>query len=216
MPDATRRPGEELPLENTGTTTGAHGATTGAHGATTGVPGATAGTSGATTGAHGATTGAPGTTGGTPGATGGAFGATAGAPGAGGESPSAAAHPRADGIPDGGTGHHAPERTPGPGHDGGETPERRLLTHHDGDRFATRLQHAMAGFVDGPRGAVEEADHLLQELTERLTDAVSERRRTLRRSWQAADGGSAAATDTEQLRLALRDYRELTERLLRV
>ncbi|GAA3495957.1 hypothetical protein GCM10019016_030580 [Streptomyces prasinosporus] len=92
-----------------------------------------------------------------------------------------------------------------------------LLPHDDGDRFAARLQHAVAGFVDGPRDAVEEADRVLEELTARLADAVTERRRTLRRSWRAAEAGEgAAATDTEQLRLALRDYRELAERLLRV
>ncbi|CAM5476117.1 hypothetical protein [Streptomyces griseomycini] len=118
-------------------------------------------------------------------------------------------------APGGDPAHH------GPGHDGEGTEgaRPRLLPHDDGDRISARLRHAVAGFVDAPRDAVEEADRVLQELTARVTDAVTERRRTLRRSWQAADaedGGSAAATDTEQLRLALRDYRALAERLLRV
>ncbi|MFI7391997.1 MULTISPECIES: hypothetical protein [Streptomyces] len=75
----------------------------------------------------------------------------------------------------------------------------------------------MAGFVDAPRASVEEADRVLEEITARLTDAVSHRRRTLRASWQEAgpDGG-APSTDTEQLRLALRDYRELADRLMRL
>jgi hypothetical protein len=89
------------------------------------------------------------------------------------------------------------------------------------------MRHAVVGFVDGPRDAVEEADQVLEELAARLTDAVDRRRRTLRGSWQETakgkgDGGkdrataatSAPTVDTEQLRLALRDYRALTERLL--
>ncbi|MFC3345856.1 hypothetical protein ACFOOM_00075 [Streptomyces echinoruber] len=73
----------------------------------------------------------------------------------------------------------------------------------------------MTGFVDGPREAVQEADHVLEELASRFTEALAHRRRTLRTAWQSADeGGPATSTDTEQLRLALRDYRELAQRLL--
>ncbi|MFJ6389052.1 hypothetical protein ACIQJT_15740 [Streptomyces sp. NPDC091972] len=95
--------------------------------------------------------------------------------------------------------------------------ESRLLPHEECDKLSTRLQHAVAGFVDEPRSAVEEADHVLEEVAARFADAVKERRRTLRNSWQTGDGGrdkAMSAGDTEQLRLALRDYRELTERLL--
>ncbi|MFI2504931.1 hypothetical protein [Streptomyces sp. NPDC018972] len=120
-----------------------------------------------------------------------------------------------------GTGtHHDGDRTPvgtGTHHDGDRTPAARLLRLDDTDKLTARLQHAVAGFVDAPRDAVQEADRALQELTERFTEAVTERRRTLRRSWQddgADEGKAMAATDTEQLRLALRDYRELAERLL--
>ncbi|NEA88496.1 hypothetical protein [Streptomyces sp. SID14436] len=112
---------------------------------------------------------------------------------------------------------------PGAGH--GHTPDPHhgsggpLLPHGDLDALTAQLQHAVTGFVDAPREAVEEADQVLQDLTARFTEAVTERRRTLRRSWQTTDGApdtAAAATDTEQLRLALRDYRELAERLLHV
>ncbi|WP_408056699.1 hypothetical protein [Streptomyces huasconensis] len=110
------------------------------------------------------------------------------------------------------------------------------------DKLSLRLQNAVSGFVDGPRGAVEEVDHVLEEAIARLSETLAERRRTLRSSWQttpaqpAAGGGTpaagvapggalategapapeASATDTEQLRLALRDYRETAERLLRL
>ncbi|WP_055597408.1 hypothetical protein [Streptomyces hirsutus] len=93
----------------------------------------------------------------------------------------------------------------------------RLLPHDDRDKLSAQLQHAVAGFVDTPRDSVAEADRVLEELAARFTDAVTERRRTLRRSWRTEDvgeGPNAAETGTEQLRLALRDYRELAERLL--
>ncbi|WP_329368821.1 hypothetical protein [Streptomyces sp. NBC_01483] len=87
-----------------------------------------------------------------------------------------------------------------------------LLSHDECDKYSLRLQHAVGGFVDGPRASVEEADHVLEELTTEFTDAMTRRRRNLRTTWQAAGEGDTA--DTEKLRLALRDYREVTERLL--
>ncbi|MFH9962884.1 hypothetical protein ACH4PR_16050 [Streptomyces mirabilis] len=87
-----------------------------------------------------------------------------------------------------------------------------LLSHDECDKYALRMQHAVGGFVDGPRASVEEADHVLEELTTEFTDAMTRRRRNLRTTWQAA--GESDTADTEKLRLALRDYREVTERLL--
>ncbi|MFD7604392.1 hypothetical protein ACFWAN_28550 [Streptomyces mirabilis] len=90
--------------------------------------------------------------------------------------------------------------------------EGALLSHDECDKYALRMQHAVGGFVDGPRASVEEADHVLEELTTEFTDAMTRRRRNLRTTWQAA--GESDTADTEKLRLALRDYREVTERLL--
>ncbi|MEU0578822.1 hypothetical protein ABZ465_16305 [Streptomyces griseoincarnatus] len=145
-----------------------------------------------------------------------------------------------------GTGTHAPgpdgtgTRTPGPGGTGTHTPGTgahgatpgqdgtsghpgsRLLADDTCDRLSAQLRQAVAGFVDRPRDAVEEADLVLHEITERLNDALTERRHTLTRNWKAPASGdpkkgdAAPAADTEQLRLALRDYRELAERLLGV
>ncbi|MEU9365703.1 hypothetical protein AB0D78_40380 [Streptomyces avermitilis] len=102
----------------------------------------------------------------------------------------------------------------------GATPhEAPLLPHDECDKLSVRLQHAVAGFVDEPRAAVEEADHVLEEVAARFADAVARQRRTLRTSWSAAGesgSGGHPAADTEQLRLTLRDYREMTERLLHV
>jgi hypothetical protein len=92
-----------------------------------------------------------------------------------------------------------------------------LLPHEECDRLGQRLQHAVAEFVDAPRASVEEADRVLEELAARFTDAVAHRRRTLRTSWQeTGEETRATSTDTEQLRLALRDYRELADRLMHV
>lgn len=114
-----------------------------------------------------------------------------------------------------GTGRAGEER-PVPGahpHEG--TAPATLLPHEEYDRLGQRLQHAVAGFVDAPRASVEEADRVLEEITARFTDAVTHRRRTLRTSWQeTGEDSRPTSTDTEQLRLALQDYRELTDRLM--
>ncbi|WP_420707578.1 hypothetical protein [Streptomyces sp. NRRL S-1022] len=95
---------------------------------------------------------------------------------------------------------------------GTDTP---LLPHEETDQWERRLREVAVAFVDDPREAVEEADRALEEITTRFTEAVTHRRRTLRMSWQGTEErGPAAETDTEQLRLALRDYRELAGRLL--
>ncbi|MGZ3098886.1 hypothetical protein [Streptomyces sp. H72] len=143
--------------------------------------------------------------------------------------------PRSDG-PDraSGLGADGPDRASGLGADGPEhTSGRRsdgpdrasdhrsahgdgaLLPHDELDKFGQRLHHAVAGFVDAPRASVEEADRVLEEIAARLADAVTHRRTTLRTSWHDTGADDrATSTDTEQLRLALRDYRELADRLM--
>ncbi|MEU0678413.1 hypothetical protein [Streptomyces albogriseolus] len=123
-----------------------------------------------------------------------------------------------------GTGDHAttPAAKGTTGHTGRHGPDARLLADDTCDRLSAQLRQAVAGFVDRPRDAVEEADLVLHEITERLTDALTERRRALAQNWKAPASGdpkkgdAAPAADTEQLRLALRDYRQLAERLLDV
>ncbi|MFJ4846766.1 hypothetical protein [Streptomyces sp. NPDC088733] len=87
-------------------------------------------------------------------------------------------------------------------------------TAEDTDKLRRRLQQAVGGFVDEPRHAVEEADHVLEEATERLVRELEAKRHELRTGW---DGGqSRTGTDTEKLRLALQGYRELVDRVLHV
>ncbi|MEV6741251.1 hypothetical protein AB0N14_31820 [Streptomyces sp. NPDC051104] len=96
----------------------------------------------------------------------------------------------------------------------GSSPEPRLLPRDECDKFELRLQHAVGRFVDRPKEAVEEADQVVQEVASRLAEAVSSRRRTLKASWQETGDAAHPTGDTEQLRLALRDYRATAERLL--
>jgi hypothetical protein len=122
---------------------------------------------------------------------------------------------RAGSAPDdaltGGAGAHHETRH---GH-GGEphAAHTPLLAHGDTEKFSAQLHHAVGGFVDAPRAAVEEADHVLEEVADLFADALNRRRRDLRAAWQAGDGNDG---DTERLRVALRDYREFAERLLHV
>ncbi|MEU1593466.1 hypothetical protein ABZ468_11550 [Streptomyces sp. NPDC005708] len=92
--------------------------------------------------------------------------------------------------------------------------EGRLLPPESCDKYGLRLQHAVGEFVDSPREAVEEADRVVEEVAAELADALVSRRRTLKASWQDTGDGTHATPDTEQLRLALRDYRATAERLL--
>ncbi|EST22420.1 hypothetical protein [Streptomyces niveus] len=103
----------------------------------------------------------------------------------------------------------APEATPA------QAP--RLIPQDECDKLNLRLQEALSTFIDGPRRSVEEAADVLEDAAKRLTAALAERPRALRDSWDAHGGGSGGPTaDTEDLRLVLRSYREVTERLLRI
>ncbi|MEU1278976.1 hypothetical protein [Streptomyces sp. NPDC005805] len=107
--------------------------------------------------------------------------------------------------PEGIDGHGAHGRLPGGG---------QLLDDGDRDRLGERLHHALAGFVDSPRDAVAEAADVLDEAEKRLLASLKERRTALRAGWQRNGDPRDRAADTEQLRLTLRTYREVTERLL--
>ncbi|MEU2924888.1 hypothetical protein ABZ636_07480 [Streptomyces sp. NPDC007251] len=130
--------------------------------------------------------------------------------------PAAASGPSA-GASSGAVGEAAPgpsgavgEAAPGPSGVGAP-----LLPHEETDRWEQEMRRLAVGFVDEPRTTVEQADHVLEEIAGRFEEAVERRRRTLRRSWEASeDRGPGSDADTEQLRLALRDYRELAGRLL--
>ncbi|MEU6671489.1 hypothetical protein [Streptomyces sp. NPDC046727] len=127
-----------------------------------------------------------------------------------------------DRMPDDGLGAPSPEHAAGreaagsdsPGRDswptaaGAAAPGVPLLPREETERWERLMREAAGAFVEQPEAAVERADRAVEELAARFTEAVTRRRRTLRMSWEGTE------TDTEQLRLALRDYRALAGRLL--
>ncbi|WP_420033468.1 hypothetical protein ACN2WE_13225 [Streptomyces sp. cg28] len=106
--------------------------------------------------------------------------------------------------------HHRDNGHVGDHGNGNGATDKRLVPTGTHDEFTDRLRQAVTGFVDQPRASVEEADHVLEDLTARLAETLAGHHRTLRTSWQES------ADDTEKLRLALRDYRETAEKLLKL
>ncbi|MFI7446725.1 hypothetical protein ACIBQX_04435 [Nonomuraea sp. NPDC049714] len=88
-------------------------------------------------------------------------------------------------------------------------PKEIVLFDQDPTEAQARWRDLQASFVDDPGQAVHRADELVEEVVEALTGSLTARTGELRERWKSADGG-----DTEQLRLALRDYRGVLERLL--
>jgi hypothetical protein len=81
-----------------------------------------------------------------------------------------------------------------------------LLGSLDAEGARNRFLDIQAGFVDEPRQAVEEAGRFVDELVQRVTDALQAQRSQLQ---TAGDEAS-----TEDLRLTLRAYRQFVDRLL--
>ena len=84
-----------------------------------------------------------------------------------------------------------------------------LLGDDETRGFRTRWDSIQAQFVDDPRHAVEEADHLVAEAMQRLAQVFSEERADLEQQWDRGDDVS-----TEDLRVSLRHYRAFFQRLL--
>lgn len=112
--------------------------------------------------------------------------------------------------------------TRGPRHADGASPSSAapgpsdtLLPAAEREEFTRRMHQAVKGFVDSPRHSVEEADALFEDVTRRIGAVLAERHRELRGSWHGPDGREGTA-ETEELRNALRHYRDAAERLLRL
>ncbi|SER12811.1 hypothetical protein SAMN04487983_1011132 [Streptomyces sp. yr375] len=87
-----------------------------------------------------------------------------------------------------------------------------LLPSAERDKVLLRLRHALNTFADTPREALEEAEGAYDEATAQLVNALAERRSLLRAGWDEQDPES----QSEELRHALRQYREITQRLLQL
>jgi len=81
-----------------------------------------------------------------------------------------------------------------------------LLGSLDAADIRNRFLDIQAGFVDEPRQAVEEAGRFVDDLVRQVAEALQAQRGQL--------GGATAEGSTEDLRLALRAYRQFVDRIL--
>jgi hypothetical protein len=86
-----------------------------------------------------------------------------------------------------------------------------MLSADEASGFRTRWDSIQAEFVDDPRHAVENADHLVAETIQRLAQVFADERTELERQWDRGDDVS-----TEDLRQALQRYRTFFQRVLAI
>lgn len=86
-----------------------------------------------------------------------------------------------------------------------------LFSGEEAINLRSQWESVQVGFVDEPRRAVEQADHLVAETIKRLAEMFADERGRLERQWDRGENVS-----TEDLRVGLRRYRAFFERLLSV
>lgn len=89
--------------------------------------------------------------------------------------------------------------------------ERSLFADDELAGLRARWDNVQAGFVDDPKECVHKADGLVSDVVDQLTTGFTETRARLEEQWARGEEAS-----TEDLRLALRHYRDFFERLLAV
>ena len=84
-----------------------------------------------------------------------------------------------------------------------------LLNHEESEHFRTRWNEIQGKFVDEPRSAVEQADALVSEVIEQITQMFANEHSSLEAQWKQGNDVS-----TEDLRKALQRYRSFFNRLV--
>lgn len=84
-----------------------------------------------------------------------------------------------------------------------------LFEGDSADKFRTRWLAIQSKFVDDPSESVKEADDLVADVIQNITRNFADRRGSLEKQWN-----SGGQTSTEDLRIALKQYRSFFERLL--
>jgi hypothetical protein len=92
-----------------------------------------------------------------------------------------------------------------------ESERTQLFDRDDTDRFRENWRSLQSDFVDDPKRAVQQADELVAEVMQTLASTFADHKRTLEVQWS---GGGVA--QTEDLRLALQQYRVFFQQLLAV
>ena len=88
---------------------------------------------------------------------------------------------------------------------------KSLFADEDLSSLRSRWDDVQAAFVDDPTQCVQKADALVAKVVEQLTAGFSDARSRLEAQWARGEDAS-----TEDLRLALKRYREFFQRLLSV
>lgn len=102
----------------------------------------------------------------------------------------------------------APDPIPAAGAPAPPAITAKLFDPAESERFRERWREVQSAFVDDPGEAVRAADALTSEAVDALGRAIAEQRRTL-----SEGAGKRENADTERLRLALRGYRDLLDRI---
>ncbi len=84
-----------------------------------------------------------------------------------------------------------------------------LLNREESDHFRTRWNEIQGMFVDEPRSAVQQADALVSEVVEHITQMFATEHSSLEGQWKQGNDVS-----TEDLRKALQRYRSFYNRLV--
>jgi len=84
-----------------------------------------------------------------------------------------------------------------------------LLNREESEQFRTRWNEIQGKFVDEPRSAVEQADELVTEVIELITEMFNNEHRSLEAQWNKGNDVS-----TEDLRIALQRYRSFFNSLV--
>lgn len=87
--------------------------------------------------------------------------------------------------------------------------DESLFAENEATTLRGQWTDVQAGFVDDPKQCVHQADALVSEVVERLTANLAQARSRLEEQW-----ASGAEASTEDLRVALKRYREFFDRLL--
>lgn len=83
-----------------------------------------------------------------------------------------------------------------------------LLTSTSSEAFLDRWSDVQNTFIEDPQRSVTEADALLTEVLTAYQQAVEQRREQISSAW------SGSSSDTEKMRLALLDYRDVITAML--
>ena len=113
-----------------------------------------------------------------------------------------------------GTAEHTDEsqglsRSPGESQATGASGEQ-LVSREAAMDFKARWEAIQQGFVDDPRSSVSDADSLVSDVLQQLSNGFDEQHRQLEGQW------SNGEPDTEDLRSALQRYRDFFDRLLTI